>query len=111
MEIDLEWGKGLAQKREAKARKQELVLEKSKPFARSRDDPQLDRMMKDRLRWVMQYSGLISFSFCVLVPSSLPLADILSSSASSLFFLPSSLAPCCCCWSPLTSLIASILPS
>lgn len=50
-EIKLEWGKGLAQKREAEARKQELELEKAKPFARTRDDPDLDRMMKDRVRW------------------------------------------------------------
>ncbi|XP_074264714.1 uncharacterized protein LOC141587172 [Silene latifolia] len=47
----LEWGKGLAQKREAEAGLHELELEKAKPFARSRDDPDLDRMMKDRLRW------------------------------------------------------------
>ncbi|KAF3431732.1 hypothetical protein FNV43_RR26467 [Rhamnella rubrinervis] len=50
-EIKLEWGKGLAQKREAEARLQELELEKEKPFARSRDDPDLDKMMKERLRW------------------------------------------------------------
>lgn len=35
-EIKLEWGKGLAQKREAEARLQELELEKDKPFARNR---------------------------------------------------------------------------
>lgn len=50
-EKKLEWGKGLAQKREAEARLLELELEKEKPFARSRDDPELDRMMKDRVRW------------------------------------------------------------
>ncbi|KAH9616805.1 hypothetical protein KSS87_021755 [Heliosperma pusillum] len=47
----LEWGKGLAQKREAEAELHDLELEKAKPFARSRDDPELDTMMKDRLRW------------------------------------------------------------
>ncbi|KAL2901566.1 BUD13-like protein [Bienertia sinuspersici] len=47
----LEWGKGLAQKREAEAKLLELELEKEKPFARSRDDPELDSMMKDRIRW------------------------------------------------------------
>lgn len=47
----LEWGKGLAQKREAEARLQELELEKEKPFARTRDDPELDKILKDRLRW------------------------------------------------------------
>lgn len=50
-EKKLEWGKGLAQKREAEAKLQELELEKEKPFARTRDDPELDKMLKDRLRW------------------------------------------------------------
>lgn len=35
-EVKLEWGKGLAQKREAEARQEELELEKAKPFARTR---------------------------------------------------------------------------
>lgn len=35
-EIKLEWGKGLAQKREMEVRLQELENEKDKPFARSR---------------------------------------------------------------------------
>ncbi|KAI4352821.1 hypothetical protein L6164_007037 [Bauhinia variegata] len=47
----LEWGKGLAQKREAEASLKELELEKEKPFARTRDDPDLDKMLKDRVRW------------------------------------------------------------
>ncbi|GFZ02034.1 hypothetical protein Acr_15g0006430 [Actinidia rufa] len=50
-EIKLEWGKGLAQKREAETKQLELEIEKDKPFARTRDDPELDRMLKDRLRW------------------------------------------------------------
>ncbi|XP_020553719.1 BUD13 homolog [Sesamum indicum] len=50
-EIKLEWGKGLAQKREAEARLQEIEKEKYKPFARGRDDPDLDAMLKERLRW------------------------------------------------------------
>ncbi|KAK6930350.1 Bud13 [Dillenia turbinata] len=50
-EIKLEWGKGLAQKREAEARQLELEAEKEKPFARTRDDPELDKMLKNRLRW------------------------------------------------------------
>ncbi|ERN01182.1 BUD13 homolog [Amborella trichopoda] len=50
-EKKLEWGKGLAQKREAEAREQELELEKNKPFARSRDDPELDKMLKERIHW------------------------------------------------------------
>uniref|UniRef100_A0A2P2JWX8 BUD13 homolog n=1 Tax=Rhizophora mucronata TaxID=61149 RepID=A0A2P2JWX8_RHIMU len=50
-EKKLEWGKGLAQKREAEARFQELELEKERPFARTRDDPELDKMLKERIRW------------------------------------------------------------
>ncbi|EOY11285.1 Uncharacterized protein TCM_026519 isoform 1 [Theobroma cacao] len=50
-EKELEWGKGLAQKRETEARLQELEREKDKPFARNRDDPELDNMLKDRIRW------------------------------------------------------------
>ncbi|CAL5040901.1 unnamed protein product [Urochloa decumbens] len=50
-EIHIEWGTGLAQKREAEARLKELEAEKSKPFARTRDDPELDAMLKNRLRW------------------------------------------------------------
>ncbi|KAK4366309.1 hypothetical protein RND71_014189 [Anisodus tanguticus] len=50
-EIKLEWGKGLAQKRELEDRLQELESEKDKPFARSRDDPELDTMLKERVRW------------------------------------------------------------
>lgn len=58
-EIKLEWGKGLAQKREAEARLEELELEKAKPFARTRDDPDLDRMLKDRVRWGDPFAHLV----------------------------------------------------
>ncbi|KAK1424301.1 hypothetical protein QVD17_19628 [Tagetes erecta] len=50
-EIKLEWGKGLAQKREAEARLQELELEKAKPFARTRDDDDLNNILKNAVRW------------------------------------------------------------
>ncbi|XP_050372900.1 uncharacterized protein LOC126790623 [Argentina anserina] len=50
-DIKLEWGKGLAQKREVEAKLEELEREKEKPFARTRDDPELDKMMKERVRW------------------------------------------------------------
>ncbi|GAB2265037.1 hypothetical protein Dimus_000104 [Dionaea muscipula] len=50
-EIKLEWGKGLAQKRDAEEKLIELELEKDKPFARSRDDPDLDNILKERVRW------------------------------------------------------------
>ncbi|KAK0597213.1 hypothetical protein LWI29_023040 [Acer saccharum] len=51
LKLELEWGKGLAQKQEAQARLEELELEKDKPFARTRDDPELDKMLRQRLRW------------------------------------------------------------
>lgn len=47
----LEWGKGLAQKREQEEQNAEFEAEKAKPFARTRDDPELDKMFKERLRW------------------------------------------------------------
>lgn len=47
----LEWGKGLAQKREVEEKNAEFEAEKEKPFARTRDDPELDKMFKERLRW------------------------------------------------------------
>ncbi|CAN6481075.1 unnamed protein product [Victoria cruziana] len=50
-EKKLEWGQGLAQKREAEARLRELELEKERPFARASDDPELDKMLKERVRW------------------------------------------------------------
>ncbi|KAK9182914.1 hypothetical protein WN944_026062 [Citrus x changshan-huyou] len=42
---------GLAQKRDAEARLQELEREEDKPFAQTRDDPELEKMLKGRLRW------------------------------------------------------------
>ncbi|PIA39588.1 hypothetical protein AQUCO_02600202v1 [Aquilegia coerulea] len=50
-EIKLEWGKGLAQKKEAEAKEHELELEKERPFARTRDDPELEKMLKEQVRW------------------------------------------------------------
>ncbi|KAH8513965.1 hypothetical protein H0E87_006997 [Populus deltoides] len=50
-EKKIEWGKGLAQKREVETRLEELELEKDKPFARTRDDPELDKMLMERVRW------------------------------------------------------------
>ncbi|KAL0374425.1 UNVERIFIED_CONTAM: hypothetical protein Sradi_3358200 [Sesamum radiatum] len=61
-EIKLEWGKGLAQKREAEARLEEIEKEKDKPFARSRDDPDLDAMLKERLRWGDPMAHLVKAS-------------------------------------------------
>ncbi|MCO5586051.1 hypothetical protein L7F22_039990 [Adiantum nelumboides] len=45
----LEWGKGLVQKREAESQRVELEDEKTKPFARTRDD--LDAMLREQIRW------------------------------------------------------------
>lgn len=39
------------QKREAAARSRELEAERSKPFARSKGDPELDAMLRSRVRW------------------------------------------------------------
>ncbi|XP_047317663.1 BUD13 homolog [Impatiens glandulifera] len=50
-EVKLEWGKGLAQKREAEQKLLEIEHEKDQPFARTRDDPVLEKMMKERVRW------------------------------------------------------------
>ncbi|XBI06764.1 uncharacterized protein [Aegilops tauschii subsp. strangulata] len=50
-EKHIEWGKGLVQKRAAEARVKELEDVKDQPFARTRDDPELDGMLKNRLRW------------------------------------------------------------
>ncbi|GJX39959.1 cellular retinaldehyde binding/alpha-tocopherol transport [Tanacetum coccineum] len=51
-EIKVEWGNGLAQEREAEeARTEEMELQKTKPFARTRDDPVIERMLKEKVRW------------------------------------------------------------
>ncbi|KAG6512311.1 BUD13 homolog isoform X2 [Zingiber officinale] len=50
-EKKLEWGKGLAQKRQAEANTRDLEIEKDKLFARTKDDPDLDKMLKERVRW------------------------------------------------------------
>ncbi|GJX79259.1 33 kDa ribonucleoprotein, chloroplastic [Tanacetum coccineum] len=51
-EIKVEWGNGLAQEREAEeARTEEMKLQKTKPFARTRDDSVIERMLKEKVRW------------------------------------------------------------
>ncbi|KAF5190094.1 Pre-mrna-splicing factor cwc26 [Thalictrum thalictroides] len=50
-EINLEWGKGLAQKRESEANEHYLELGKERPFARTSDDPELNKMLKEQVRW------------------------------------------------------------
>ncbi|KAK7292676.1 hypothetical protein RJT34_15527 [Clitoria ternatea] len=66
-EKEIEWGKGLAQKREAEAKVKELELEKDKPFARTRDDPELDKMMKERIRWGDPMAHLVKKKYPVPV--------------------------------------------
>ncbi|KAI4972622.1 hypothetical protein ZWY2020_003547 [Hordeum vulgare] len=56
----IEWGKGLVQKRAAEARVEELEKEKDQPFARTRDDPELDSMLKNRLEGVILWLILSS---------------------------------------------------
>lgn len=67
-EIKLEWGKGLAQKREMEVRLQELESEKDKPFARSRDDPELDTMLKERVRWGDPMAHLVKKKLDPILP-------------------------------------------
>eukprot|EP00899_Mesostigma_viride_P006579 jgi/Mesvir1/15922/Mv08246-RA.1 len=45
------WGKGLVQKRAIEALVEEMEAEKAKPFARTRDDADLDRMLRSRTRF------------------------------------------------------------
>eukprot|EP01118_Nematostelium_gracile_P019467 TRINITY_DN902_c0_g1_i6.p1 TRINITY_DN902_c0_g1~~TRINITY_DN902_c0_g1_i6.p1 ORF type:complete len:473 (+),score=133.12 TRINITY_DN902_c0_g1_i6:189-1421(+) len=47
---DLEWGSGLAQKRQKEEKKYEAT-QKNKPFARSIDDQDLNAMYKEKARW------------------------------------------------------------
>ncbi|GJU74610.1 BUD13 protein [Tanacetum coccineum] len=49
VEIKVEWGNSLAQEREAEeARTEEMELQQTKPFARTRDDPVIERMLKEK---------------------------------------------------------------
>ncbi|BFI39997.1 pre-mRNA-splicing factor CWC26 [Marchantia polymorpha subsp. ruderalis] len=51
VEQPLEWGKGLAQKKEMEAKFAELEAEKNKPFSRTRDDAELEKSLKEAVRW------------------------------------------------------------
>jgi len=50
-EAELEWGGGLKQKKQRQERRKAMEAEAAKPFARSRDDPDLDRAQREALRW------------------------------------------------------------
>ena len=50
LEAQKEWGKGSVQKQELEAVKEELVEIVNQPFARTRDDKQLEHMLKSKIR-------------------------------------------------------------
>ena len=50
-EQQLDWGGGLKQRVDAQERAAATAAEASKPFARSRDDAELDSMHRRRSRW------------------------------------------------------------
>lgn len=56
----LEWGKGLVQQRDKEREQHERVAELAKPFARTRDDADLNRMQMDIDRWGDPMAGLVS---------------------------------------------------
>ena len=47
----MEWGGGVRQAKEKEKALEEMKAERAKPFARSRNDPELDHMMRDRVRF------------------------------------------------------------
>ena len=47
----MEWGGGVRQAKEKDKALEEMKAERAKPFARSRNDPELDLMMRDRVRF------------------------------------------------------------
>jgi pre-mRNA-splicing factor CWC26 len=49
-EAQREWGKGTAQKKEIENIKDELIQLASQPFARTADDPQLEKLRKSKIR-------------------------------------------------------------
>ncbi|KAL6192349.1 PREDICTED: BUD13 homolog [Fragaria vesca subsp. vesca] len=84
-EIKVEWGKGLAQKREAEATLEALEREKEKPFARTRDDPELDKMMKEKVRWGDPMAHLVKKKFPEAVLANLGDSDKMKESG---FIIP-----------------------
>lgn len=58
-EQQLEWGGGLKQRVDAAERGAAMAAEASKPFARSRDDAELDAMHRRRSRWGDPMAGLV----------------------------------------------------
>jgi len=51
MERQMEWGKGVVQREEAERKRRELHEERQKGFARTADDADINRRLKDEDRW------------------------------------------------------------
>jgi len=58
-EQNMEWGKGKVQYQQKLDKQKEIEEEKNKPFARTRDDTDLNDMLKERDRWGDPMLGLI----------------------------------------------------
>ena len=56
----MEWGKGKVQKQEKENEQKRLEDEANKPFARTKDDPELDAHYRDRDRWGDPMAGLVT---------------------------------------------------
>ncbi|RKP11314.1 Pre-mRNA-splicing factor of RES complex-domain-containing protein [Piptocephalis cylindrospora] len=48
---EMEWGKGRVQRREEEERRKRAREERDRPFARYADDPEVNRALKERMRW------------------------------------------------------------
>lgn len=51
VERQMEWGGGVKQAKDKAKALEDMRRERAKPFARSRNDPELDSMMRDRVRF------------------------------------------------------------
>eukprot|EP00026_Physarum_polycephalum_P009215 Phypoly_transcript_09329.p1 GENE.Phypoly_transcript_09329~~Phypoly_transcript_09329.p1 ORF type:complete len:463 (+),score=92.65 Phypoly_transcript_09329:36-1391(+) len=58
-EDDMEWGKGKVQKQQKEDEQKRLEEEANKPFARTKDDPELDAHFRDIDRWGDPMLGLV----------------------------------------------------
>ncbi|GAA0181712.1 hypothetical protein LIER_30273 [Lithospermum erythrorhizon] len=63
-EIKPEWDTGLVQKCQAEEELKEPELEKAEPFARTRDDPELEKRLKERVRFELENSDKMKESGC-----------------------------------------------
>ena len=58
----MEWGKGKVQKQQRVDEQQRLADEANKPFARTKDDPELDAHFRDQDRWGDPMARLVTVS-------------------------------------------------